>query len=143
MLDTRPITTNFPGSVSLFPNNQSAIPAQAAANIARLLPDHPMVGITAWGLDGLEVVGWSSRQAALLEQAITDFPDSPGMDVIRTRKRILITDLAEEARWREYCAHLREFDVRSLYCHPLVSDGQVLGLLSLYSHRTNAFRARG
>ncbi|MEV6392768.1 GAF domain-containing protein [Nocardia xishanensis] len=102
-----------------------------------------MVGITAWGLDGLEVVGWSSRQAARLEQAIAHFPDSPGMDVIRTRKRILITDLTEEPRWRDYCAHLREFDVRSLYCHPLVSEGQVLGLLSLYSHRTNAFPARG
>ncbi|WP_067840724.1 GAF domain-containing protein [Nocardia lijiangensis] len=143
MLDTRPSTTNFPGSVPLFPNKPSAIPAQAAANIARLLPDHPLVGITAWGLDGLEVVGWSSRQAAILERAAVDFPDSPGMDVIRMRKRISIGDLAAESRWRDYCAHLCEHDVRSLYCHPLVSDGQVLGLLNLYSHRTNAFRARG
>ncbi|MEV0340748.1 GAF domain-containing protein [Nocardia sp. NPDC050713] len=142
MLDTRPITTNFPGSVTLFPNKTSAIPAQAAANIARLLPDHPLVGISAWGLDGFEVVGCSDRQAATVEQALVDFPDSPGMDVIRRHKRISIADLAAESRWRAYCAHLRELDIRSLYCHPLVSEGQVLGLLNLYSHRTNAFRAK-
>ncbi|MCP2297627.1 GAF domain-containing protein [Nocardia amikacinitolerans] len=142
MLDTRPITTNFPGSVTLFPNKSSAIPAQAAANIARLLPNHPLVGITAWGLDGLEVVGCSDQQAATAEQALLEFPDSPGMDVIRRRSRILIPDLAATSRWRDYCAHLRELGIRSLYCHPLVSDGQVLGLLSMYSHRTNAFRAK-
>ncbi|MBF6214073.1 GAF domain-containing protein [Nocardia puris] len=143
MLETPISAPVSPGPGAIFPPDSPAFPAQAAANIARLLPGHPLVGITAWGLDGFEVVGWSCRDAATLEQAQGDYPDSPGADVVRTHRRVLIADLTDEERWRDYCAHLHALGVRSLYCHPLIADDQVLGLLGLYSHRRNAFHPKG
>ncbi|WP_067855573.1 GAF domain-containing protein [Nocardia shimofusensis] len=140
MLDARVLSFDSTGGAG--PERDSSVPQRAARNIARLLPGHPLVGITAWENDGLEVLGWSNRLAEELEHAQSRCPDTPALDVARTGHPILVGDLVAERRWEEYCEQLRAHGIRSLYCQPLVAEAQLLGLLTLYSEREHAFRPR-
>ncbi|MBF6353259.1 GAF domain-containing protein [Nocardia higoensis] len=140
MFDARVLPLDATGGAG--PERDSSVPQRAARNIARLLPGHPLVGITAWGNDGLEVLGWSNRLAEELEHAQSRCPDTPALDVVRTGHPILVGDLVAERRWDQFCERLLARGMRSLYCQPLVAEAQLLGLLTLYSEREDAFLPR-
>jgi len=140
MLDARVLFLDSTGGAG--PEHDPSVPQRAARNIARLLPGHPLVGITAWGNDSLEVLGWSNRLAEQLEHAQSRCPDTPGLDVARSGDPVLVGNLSAERRWEEYREQLLAHGMRSLYCQPLVAETQLLGLLTLYSEREYAFRLR-
>lgn len=138
MLDARVLSPDSIGGAGS--EHDPSVPQRAARNIARLLPGHPLVGITAWENDTLEILGWSNPLAAELEHAHARCPETPGLEVARIGDSILVGDLLAERRWEEYRERLLAHGMRSLYCQPLVADAQLLGLLTLYSEREHAFR---
>ena len=58
------------------------------------------------------------------------------------RKQIVVRmhDVAADTRWAEFRRAARSCDVGSMLCVPLYIDDQLLGTLSLYGARPDAFR---
>lgn len=58
------------------------------------------------------------------------------------RKQVVVRmhDIAADARWAEFCRAAKEREVGSMLCVPLYIDDQLLGTLSFYGERPDAFR---
>ncbi|MFF3226463.1 GAF and ANTAR domain-containing protein [Nocardia suismassiliense] len=110
--------------------------------VSRMLPDHPMTGITLTREHGTVFGGSSDAHAMLVEESRISEDYDPGLQAIVTAQQISVPDLAAERRWGEYSKRMLAHGVKSVHVQPLSVNGTAVGALSLYSTRPHAFTDR-
>ena len=113
--------------------------AECLTVAAQAMPDSPMLSIVLRGDDGLRTVACTHARAELLDELQEAAGRGPVLDALDTRRPVTVTDLAADSRWRRLAAESPE--VRRVHCEPLESEGALLGVLTLYSCRTDALAA--
>jgi GAF domain-containing protein len=63
----------------------------------------------------------------------------PCLDAARSQRLVSVEDTTTDRRWTDFLPRAVELGVASMLCVPLWVDDQLLGALSLYSHRPRAF----
>lgn len=107
--------------------------------VARMLPDHPLVGVTLTRRSGNLVGGSGDAQEMLDEEARFGAVYDPALQAISTAQQISVPDVATEHRWGEYSSRMLAYGVKSIYAQPFSVDGEAIGALSLYSPRSHSF----
>ena len=104
-----------------------------------LLPSDIQCGVTLVSQGGPASFASSGLAADLLDEGQHD-GDGPGMTAVRTRDIVLSQDLAEETRWPSWAATAVAGGVHGVLAYPFDVDPTLLGALSLYAARRNAFQ---
>jgi GAF domain-containing protein len=65
-----------------------------------------------------------------------EIDEGPCINASRTKSTVLIEDMASDDRWPRYAAFAHSYGVRSTYSIPMTQDGNVVGVLNLYSTDT-------
>ncbi|MFI6044664.1 GAF and ANTAR domain-containing protein [Nocardia sp. NPDC051321] len=110
--------------------------------VARMLPNHPMAGVTLVHGHGTIVGGSSAAHAMLVEETQRSEGYDPCLQAIDTAQQVSVHDVAAEHRWGGYSNRMLAFGVKSIYAQPLSVDGAAVGALSLYSTQPNGFTDR-
>lgn len=110
--------------------------------VARMLPDHPMVGVTLIREHDTIVVGSSGAPALLIEESRFGERDDPCQQAISTARQVSVPDMATEHRWGGYAERMLAHGVKSIHAQPLSVKGEIVGALSLYSKRPHSFTGR-
>lgn len=110
--------------------------------IVRMLPEHPMAGVTLTREHGTIVGGSSAAHEMLIEEARFAEGCDPSLQAIGTAQEISVPDVAAEPRWGGYSTRMLAHGVKSIYAQPLSVDGEAVGALSLYSTRPNGITGR-
>ncbi|MFC9434654.1 ANTAR domain-containing protein [Nocardia sp. NPDC057030] len=113
-----------------------------ADTVTRMLPDHPMTGITLARGGGTIVGGSSGAHAMLVEEARFSEGYDPCLQAMDTAQLVSVPDVAMEHRWGGYSTRMLAYGIKSVYAQPLSVNGEALGALSLYSTRPNGFTDR-
>ncbi|MFD6157995.1 ANTAR domain-containing protein [Nocardia sp. NPDC060256] len=113
-----------------------------ADTVVRMLPDHPMAGVTLTREHGTIVGGSSSAHAMLMAESRFSDGSYPGQQAIDTAQQVSVPDVAVEHRWGDYSTRMLAHGVKSIYVQPLSSNGEAVGALSLYSTKPNGFTDR-
>ncbi|WP_405161965.1 GAF and ANTAR domain-containing protein [Nocardia sp. NBC_01499] len=113
-----------------------------ADTVARMLPDHPMTGVTLTREQGTIVGGSSDAHAMLMEESRFSEGYDPGLQAINTAQQVSVPDVAAEHRWGGYSMRMLAYGINSIYAQPLSVDGEPVGALSLYSTRPHSFTDR-
>ncbi|VXC10329.1 GAF domain-containing protein [Arthrobacter sp. 9AX] len=98
-------------------------------------------GVTVIRRKRPQAVASSDAAAHALDELQNGFGDGPCLAALRTRKTVLVPDLAEECRWAQYIVDAAEKGVCSILAVPLDLAGEAEAVLNLYSGRTNEFTA--
>ncbi|MBF6327211.1 GAF and ANTAR domain-containing protein [Nocardia transvalensis] len=106
---------------------------------ARMLPGHPLVGITLLRGSETIVVASSGMHAALVEDIQLRADIGPCPEAMQTGQPVLISDVAAEHRWEDYPARMLEHGIRSIYSQPLTVRDSAIGAFNLYARRADAF----
>jgi GAF domain-containing protein len=113
---------------------------QHVAEIGARTVRHEVLCSVTLRRDGeLCTVGSSDSLATLLDDAQYGLRDGPCVQAMDDRTPVFVPDLETERRWGEYPAAAREFDIGSVYSHPLALDLNSLGALNFYAFRTGVF----
>lgn len=111
-----------------------------AAAVCDTVPGQPMVGIASIEDGILYPAVASSHRAHLLEEVQLLHFGSPGRDVAARSRPVLVADLALESQWDTgYREEMLMLGVRSLYCHPLIPDTEIEGVVTLYADHPGIF----
>ncbi|MEV6558032.1 GAF and ANTAR domain-containing protein [Nocardia sp. NPDC051756] len=113
-----------------------------ADTVVRMLPEHPMAGVTLTREHGTIVGGSSAAHEILMEESRFTEGYDPSLQAISTAQQISVPDLAAEHRWGGYSTRMLSHGVKSIYAQPLSIDGQTVGALSLYSTQPNGITER-
>ncbi|WP_194835003.1 GAF and ANTAR domain-containing protein [Nocardia sp. XZ_19_369] len=111
----------------------------AADIVARMLPDHPMTGITLAREHGIIFGRSSDAHAMLVEESEFSEGYGPTLQAISTAQQVSVPDVAAEHRWGDYSKRMLAFGVNSIHAQPLSVNGVAIGALSLYSPRPHSF----
>lgn len=65
--------------------------------------------------------------------------DGPCLYAMRHARPVLIDDTAAHHQWTRFCAQAAAAGIRSCYALPLITEGEPLGALILYSRKSFAF----
>jgi transcriptional regulator with GAF, ATPase, and Fis domain len=65
--------------------------------------------------------------------------DGPSLHAMRRGERVHIQDMTRLDRWPRFCRHGVSLGIRSCLVVPLITDGEPVGALSLYTRRPFAF----
>ncbi|WP_378738995.1 GAF and ANTAR domain-containing protein [Nocardia brasiliensis] len=110
--------------------------------VARMLPDHPMVGVTLIREHDTIVVGSSGAPAMVLEESRCSQRDDPCQQAIITARQVSVPDMATEHRWGGYAERMLARGVKSIHAQPLSVKGEIVGALSLYSRHPHSFTGK-
>ncbi|PXX60425.1 GAF domain-containing protein [Nocardia tenerifensis] len=110
--------------------------------VTRMLPGHPMTGMTLTYEQGDKVGGSSDAHAMLVKEAECSDGYDPSLQAIVTAQEISVPDVAQEQRWDGYRARMLGNGVHSIYSLPISVDGAVVGAMTLYSPKPRNFTAR-
>ncbi|MFB8277280.1 GAF and ANTAR domain-containing protein [Nocardia colli] len=110
--------------------------------VVRMLPDHPMVGITLTRENGTIMGGSNAAHEMLMAESRFTEGYDPSLQAISTAQHISVPDVAAEQHWGGYSTRMLARGVKSIYAQPLSVDGKAVGALSLYSNRLNGFSDR-
>lgn len=113
-----------------------------ADTVARMLPDHPMAGVTLTRGPDTIVGGSSAAHAMLIEETRRSEGYDPCLQAIGTAQQVSVPDITAEHRWGDYSIRMLAYGVKSIYAQPLSVDGEAVGALSLYSTQPNGFTDR-
>lgn len=100
---------------------------------SRVMPDRPHVSVALRREDSPVTVASSGAEAAAYDALQFRAGAGPCLEAISTGEPVLSADLTAESRWSGPAAELAALGVRALHAEPLRLDGQVLGVLTLYS----------
>jgi transcriptional regulator with GAF, ATPase, and Fis domain len=76
---------------------------------------------------------------AELFQLQFELDEGPLLTAIETGSGVIVTDVRAEARWPAWSLRIAEYDVRSILHVPMWSKEQLIGVLSLYHSKPDAF----
>jgi GAF domain-containing protein len=65
--------------------------------------------------------------------------DGPCLHAIRRGEQVLIRDVTRHDRWPRFCRQAASLGIRSCLAVPLITNGETVGALNLYSRRPFAF----
>ncbi|SUD47965.1 ANTAR domain [Nocardia otitidiscaviarum] len=110
-----------------------------ADTASRMLPGHPLAGVTLHRDPGPVTVGPSIARAVPIAESAHGDGQGPCRETIETGRPVSVPDTAAERRWGPYPARMLAHGVRSIHVEPLRTDGSVIGALHLYSPRVHGF----
>ncbi|NUP67146.1 MAG: GAF and ANTAR domain-containing protein [Nonomuraea sp.] len=130
--------------------NRTAVPAgideferalaETVVAAAAAMPDSPLVSVALCTEQSIRSAACSHSRAEDLDRLQSASRQGPSFDAIETGRPVTAADLDADSRWRLFTAGSP--GVRSLHAEPVVSDGQVLGTLNLYSGSAGGFSAQ-
>ncbi|KAA2261850.1 GAF and ANTAR domain-containing protein [Solihabitans fulvus] len=110
-----------------------------ADTACRLLPGHPMAGVTLERGGQVMTVASSDAHASMIDEIQYSSGQGPCLECMRGAEPILVPDLTRETRWGTYSTTMLAHGVRSVYSHPLHADGTAIGALNLYATTVDGF----
>ena len=113
-----------------------------AAEAVRVIPAALDAGVIVVDPDGhMRTVFATGPVPRVLDELQVRLGSGPCLTAARKQIVVRMHDIAADTRWAEFCAAAMNCNVASMLCVPLYVDDQVLGTLSLYGDRPDAFRA--
>jgi hypothetical protein len=104
--------------------------------VADLAVTGAAVNVVAGPLRAQAVVGRSDEHSAAVDDLELVLGNGPRHDAARTGRAVHSSDLANEARWPQYCRAAQELDVGAVYAFPLQVGAVVLGVLDVHDSRS-------
>jgi GAF domain-containing protein len=105
----------------------------------RIVPGARDAGVIVTGCRGLETVATSGPVPEQLDALQHDLDAGPCLTAAREQVVVRVDDIAADRRWEAFRAAALRAGVGSMLCLPLRVDAAVLGTLSLYSDKREAF----
>jgi len=105
--------------------------------VAGVVPGRPMVGAVVCRDHGVTAATSSAVLGSLFDTTLGQ--DGPSREAMTTGTPRHARDLGAERRWGHYPELAAGHGIASLYCHPLRTGDGLIGALSVYSHRLDAF----
>jgi len=107
----------------------------------RLVPSARHAGVIVTDPDkNLRTVFASDMVPRQLDELQMQLGTGPCLTAARKQIVVRMHDIAADTRWSDFRRAAKECDVGSMLCVPLYIDDQLLGTLSLYGARPDAFR---
>ena len=112
---------------------------QQLATLSAALVPLTSCGVTMPRDRQVATAGSSDEFAMQLDEIQYARGQGPCLQALRTGKRVQVTDLTTEDRWRAYRIRALAAGVRSSVSLPLTVDGTSIGVLNLYSRAPGSF----
>ncbi|AHH96947.1 GAF domain-containing protein [Kutzneria viridogrisea] len=107
-----------------------------------LVRGEPMTGVWLERRGRVTTATSSPALADLLDRGRREQGRGPATECPRRAEPCYVKDVSEELSQGPYRARMLADGVHSIYCHPLRSDGEVVGSLNLYSPVRQGFGVR-
>jgi putative methionine-R-sulfoxide reductase with GAF domain len=112
---------------------------ELAALTVSVLPGEVFCGITLRRDPGVMTVASSDLLASQVDEIQYEHRQGPCLTALNTGEVVVIEDLVDDDRWRDYRLPALGHGVRSSLSLPLRAAGRVLGALNIYATRPRAF----
>jgi transcriptional regulator with GAF, ATPase, and Fis domain len=139
MIEPWSVVEHLVHTFRLHSSDQPGLVTALCRESVRIVPGACDAGVIVTGGPGLETVATSGPVPAHLDALQHDLDAGPCLTAAREQVVVRVDDIAADRRWDAFRAAALCSGVGSMLCLPLRVDAAVLGTLSLYSDKCEAF----